>query len=104
MQKLSFLKENISRIEGETEKLEADLQAAKQEKDDSQADIEKKQADIAKILDTIAASDTTHTELEKKLRMDRRIVKKCPGPTVDFFRNRKRCPDKSMIWIRSCTV
>ena len=40
----------------------------------------------------------------KKLRMDRRIVKKCPGPTVDFFRNRKRCPDKSMIWIRSCTV
>ncbi len=67
MQKLSFLKENISRIEGETDKLEADLQAARQEKDDSQADIEKRQADIAKIQDTIAASDTAHTELEQKL-------------------------------------
>lgn len=67
MQKVNFLKENISRVDGEVEKLESDLQAAKQEKDDSQADIEKKQGDIAKILETIEASNAAHTELEKKL-------------------------------------
>ncbi len=67
LQKVRFLQENITRIEGELEKLESDLQAARQEKDDSQADIQKKQQDIDKIRETIAASDTAHTELEQKL-------------------------------------
>lgn len=68
LQKVNFLQENISRIEGELAKLEADLEAAKQEKDGSQADIGKKQQDIEKILEAIAASDTAHGELEGQIK------------------------------------
>ncbi|NBH14210.1 chromosome segregation protein SMC [Lachnospiraceae bacterium] len=67
IQKVNFLKENISRLQGELKKLEADLLAAKQEKDDSRSDAAKKQQDIEEISKTIEASATAHEELEKKI-------------------------------------
>ncbi len=67
IQKVNYLKENISRLQGELKKLEADLLAAKQEKDDSRSDAAKKQQDIEEISKTIVASAAAHEELEKKI-------------------------------------
>ncbi|MCI8300926.1 MAG: chromosome segregation protein SMC [Lachnospiraceae bacterium] len=67
MQKVNFLKENISRLQGELKKLETDFTAAKQEKDDSNADAAKKQQEIAELCQTMAASDTAYETLEKKI-------------------------------------
>jgi len=89
LQKVKFLQENISRIEGELEKLQADLEAAKQEKDDSQADIEKKQQDIAGILETIKASDTAHDELAKKIQEGQRQREEMSQSYRGFFQKQE---------------
>ncbi len=67
IQKVNFLKENISRLQGELKKLEADFVAAKQEKDDSNSDAAKKQQDIEELSRTIEASAAAHEQIEKKI-------------------------------------
>lgn len=89
LQKVKFLQENISRVEGELEKLQADLEAAKQEKDDSQADIEKKKQDIASILETIAASDAAHDELAKKIQEGQRQREEMSQSYRGFFQKQE---------------
>lgn len=67
IQKVNFLKENISRVQGELRKLEEDYQSAKRERDDSRQDAEKKQRDIEEISKTILSSKTAYEELERKI-------------------------------------
>lgn len=89
LQKVKFLQENISRIEGELGKLQADLAAAKQEKDDSQSDIEKKQQDIAKILETIEASNTAYSELEEKIQKGQKQREEMSQSYRGFFQKQE---------------
>lgn len=67
VQKAEFIQENISRVQGELQKLEEELRQAEQEKLDSQADVDKKYHDIEEIKKTMEASDSAHGELEQKL-------------------------------------
>lgn len=67
VQKAEFIRENISRVQGEIRKLEEELHQAEQEKLDSQADVDKKYHDIEEIKKTMEASDSAHGELEQKL-------------------------------------
>lgn len=67
VQKAEFIRENISRVQGEIQKLEDELQQAEQEKLDSQADVDKKYHDIEEIKKTMEASASAHGELEQKL-------------------------------------
>lgn len=67
VQKAGFIQENLSRVQGEFQKLEEELRQAEQEKLDSQADVDKKYHDIEEIKKTMEASDSAHGELEQKL-------------------------------------
>ncbi len=67
VQKAEFIRENISRVMGEIHRLEEELKQAEQEKQDSQADVEKKYHDIGEIKKTMEASDSSYGELEGRL-------------------------------------
>ncbi len=71
-QKAKFLQENISRVEGEQERLEEDLKTARLEKKQSQADMEKRQLEIDEIHKSIENSDKVYNELEKQLQEGQR--------------------------------
>ena len=89
IQKRQFLEENISRVEGELEKLKQDLRGARQEKDDSQADIEKKQQETRDIQRNIEESQQTHLALEEKLKEEKQQREELSQKYRGFFQKQE---------------
>ena len=89
MQKADFLKENLSRIQGELKKLEADLEAAKREKDDSKEDASKKQRDIEEISRTIQSSDAEYSRLEQQIAQGQKQREELSQKYRGFFQKQE---------------
>ena len=89
MQKADFLKQNLSRIQGELKKLEADLEAAKREKDDSKEDAAKKQRDIEEISRTIQSSDAEYSRLEQQIAQGQKQREELSQKYRGFFQKQE---------------
>lgn len=89
VQKRQFLEENITRVEGELQKLEQDLRGAKQEKDDSQADIDKKQQETRDIQKNIEESEQKNLALAEKLKLERQQREELSQKYRGFFQKQE---------------
>ena len=67
-QKVTFVEENLTRIEGELAKDKKDLDDLEQQSKDAKADAQRKRNDIESIKATISSADDTFRELEEELK------------------------------------
>ncbi len=79
----------MSRIQGELKKLEADLEAAKREKDDSKEDASKKQRDIEEISRTIQSSDAEYSRLEQQIAQGQKQREELSQKYRGFFQKQE---------------
>ncbi len=66
-QKAGFVQENISRISAEIRKLDEDLKAAQQEKDQSREDIQEKTKGIQELEEAVGQAEASRAKLEEQI-------------------------------------
>ena len=88
-QKREFVLENLSRVEAEIEKCDAQMLALKEERDLAKEDVEQKKSDIEALKKSILASDGECARLEQELKCRVEKKEQMTSSHKDFFVRRE---------------
>ncbi len=94
LQTQGFHQQNVDRINGEIEKLTAELLEIQESIAKNAQDIQQKENNITEIEKTILASHTTQSESEKKLKTDIERKEELAGKQKNFFTSREELSER----------
>lgn len=94
LQTQGFHQQNVDRINGEIEKLTAELLEIQESIAKNAQDIQQKENNITEIEKTILVSHTTQSESEKKLKTDIERKEELAGKQKNFFTSREELSER----------
>jgi len=94
LQTQGFMQTNVDRINGEIDKLNAELKEITDTIAQSAQDVEGKEANIAELEKTIIASHTSQSEAEQKLKADIEKKEELSAKHKNFFKQREELSER----------
>ncbi len=94
LQRQEFHRQNAERIEGEIQRFTAELEEIKQGLSDNASEMERKEHNIRELEETIAASDTSHSDAEIRLKEDIAKREELTSGQKNFFTTREELAER----------